>query len=166
MISFLCEENFLPECVFPLGPIYSHLPSDTGGRPWLSCLDVPLSARLHRGLSEFGRLGLVIIHDDRKYQIKVNPSQVRDHHCHPVVLMRLFYDVTSHKLCAVQSNGLLAPAEFNLTISDKMSYFITVLMILSAMSRKCDAKARKNVIVSGPTEPPCFSRKSGERELI
>ena len=41
--------------------------------------------------------------------------------------------------------------------------FISILMLL-VLSQKSDAKAREKVKVSGTTQAPCWSRKSGERE--
>ena len=42
---------------------------------------------------------------------------------------------------------------------------ITILILLALM-RDCNAKVREDVQVKGPTQPPCWSRRSGERESI
>ena len=43
--------------------------------------------------------------------------------------------------------------------------FITI-WIVCILSQNIEAKARENVKVVGTTQPPCWSRKSGEREWI
>ena len=46
--------------------------------------DVPLSAQNCLGSMKFGRSGWAAKQDDGTSQIKVNPTKVRDHQCHPV----------------------------------------------------------------------------------
>ena len=46
-----------------------------------------------------------------------------------------------------------------------LSSGITTLILL-ALLRDCDAKVRENVEIKGSTQPPCWSRRSGECESI
>ena len=39
------------------------------------------------------------------------------------------------------------------------------IAVLSFLLPRSNAKIRENVIVTGPTQPPCWSRKSGECEF-
>ena len=64
----------------------------TGWQWWLvtwvgltMLLVIPLSARFCLGRWGFGRIGWVTGKDGWTSQIKVNPTHVTDHHCHPVM---------------------------------------------------------------------------------
>ena len=73
------------------------------------------------------------------------------------------------RLLSIKEGRLSFPKSSNERTSFRVEQKMKLLggittLILLAFSRNCDAKAREDVKIKGSTQPPCWSRRSGECE--